>query len=48
MFGSDWPMATLATTYDRWIETVQELFSSATEADHIKLFRTNAERIYRV
>jgi len=48
MFGSDWPMATLATTYERWIETVQELFSFATEADQIKLFQTNAERIYRV
>ena len=48
MFGSDWPMATLATTYERWIETVQELFPSATEADQIKLFQTNAERIYRV
>jgi L-fuconolactonase len=48
MFGSDWPMATLATTYELWIETVQELFSFATEADQIKLFQTNAERIYRV
>jgi L-fuconolactonase len=48
MFGSDWPMATLATTYERWIETVQELFSFATEADRVKLFQTNAERIYRV
>jgi L-fuconolactonase len=48
MFGSDWPMATLATTYERWIETVQELFSFAPEADQIKLFQTNAEKIYRV
>ena len=48
MFGSDWPMATLATTYERWIETVQELFPFATEAEQIKLFQTNAERIYRV
>jgi len=48
MFGSDWPMATLATTYERWIETVQALFPFATEADQIKLFQANAERIYRV
>jgi len=25
LFGSDWPMATLATTYGRWVETVREL-----------------------
>ena len=48
LIGSDWPMATLATGYQRWIETVQHLFSSATEADQIQLFQTNAERIYRV
>ena len=24
LFGSDWPAATLATSYERWIETVQE------------------------
>jgi L-fuconolactonase len=48
LFGGDWPMATLATTYDRWLETVQELFSFASEADLTKLFQTNAERIYRV
>jgi L-fuconolactonase len=48
LFGSDWPMATLATTYEQWIKTVQELFPFATEADRIKLFQANAERIYRV
>ena len=48
LIGSDWPMATLATSYQRWIETVQQLFSSAAEADQFQLFQTNAERIYRV
>ena len=48
LFGSDWPMATLATGYQRWIETVQQLFSFATESERIQLFQTNAERIYRV
>ena len=48
LFGGDWPVATLATSYQRWLETVQDYFSFATEIDRIKLFQTNAERIYRV
>ena len=48
LFGSDWPMATLATNYSQWVETVQGLFSSATETDLTQLFQTNSERIYRV
>jgi L-fuconolactonase len=48
LFGGDWPVATLATCYERWIETVQEMVSSASNADRVKLFQTNAERIYRV
>jgi L-fuconolactonase len=48
LFGGDWPVATLATGYERWLSNVQEFFSFANEADQIKLFQTNAERIYRV
>ncbi len=48
LFGGDWPVATLATSYERWLETVRTFFSSASEADQIKLFQTNAERIYHV
>jgi L-fuconolactonase len=48
MFGSDWPVATLATSYDRWIETVIELVPNANDRELAQLFQTNAERIYRV
>jgi L-fuconolactonase len=48
LFGSDWPVATLATSYQRWVEVVRDFFSFTNEADRTKLFRTNAERIYRV
>ena len=48
LFGGDWPVATLATNYGRWVETVQDMVSSASDADRLKLFQTNAERIYRV
>jgi L-fuconolactonase len=48
LFGGDWPVATLATSYERWVETVGNLLSSATDIERTKLFQTNAERIYRV
>jgi len=48
LFGSDWPVATLACGYDRWIETVRELISCTNDQELVQLFQTNAERIYRV
>ncbi len=48
LFGGDWPVATLATSYERWLETVKGFFPSASETDLRKIFQTNAERIYRV
>ena len=48
LFGGDWPVATLATSYERWVQTIQDFLSFARDVDQIKLFRTNAERIYRV
>lgn len=48
LFGGDWPVSTLATSYQRWLETSFQLTAHASEADRQKLFQTNAERIYRV
>jgi L-fuconolactonase len=48
VFGSDWPVSTLATSYERWIETVLGMIPSANEREQAQLFQTNAERIYRV
>jgi L-fuconolactonase len=48
LFGSDWPVVTLAADYDRWLDVVRGAISFASEADRTKLFQTNAERIYRV
>jgi L-fuconolactonase len=48
LFGSDWPMATLATNYSQWMETVEVLFQFTTENERNKLFQANAERVYRV
>ncbi|HEV2331186.1 MAG TPA: amidohydrolase family protein [Verrucomicrobiae bacterium] len=48
LFGGDWPVTTLATNCGRWIQTVQDFLSFAKPLDQIKLFQTNAERIYHV
>ena len=48
LFGSDWPVATLATPFELWHETVLKLLPSVSEADLRKLFQTNSERIYHV
>ncbi len=48
IFAGDWPVCTLATEYQRWVETVVELTSSLSMEDSAKLFRSNAERMYRI
>jgi L-fuconolactonase len=48
IFAGDWPVCTLATEYQRWVSTVAELISYLPTEDAVKLFRSNAERIYRI
>ena len=48
MFGSDWPVCTLAARYKQWVEALSELTADAGEANRGKLFRENAERVYRL
>ncbi len=48
MFGSDWPVMTLATDYQRWIRLVLGLIPFRNEQEKIQIFQTNAKRIYRV
>jgi L-fuconolactonase len=48
LFGSDWPVLTLATSHEHWVETVRAFLFSSKAIAQIKLFQTNAERIYRV
>ena len=48
MFGSDWPVMTLAANYDRWLDCVGGFVANTPEAEWRKFFQTNAERIYRV
>lgn len=48
LFGSDWPVASLATPYARWLETVRHEAALAGPTTLRKLFSENAARIYRV
>ncbi|WP_222121966.1 amidohydrolase family protein [Curtobacterium pusillum] len=46
MFGSDWPVSTLATDYVDVLRTTQEALSGLTPAERDAVFRGTAERVY--
>ncbi|HET9920619.1 MAG TPA: amidohydrolase family protein [Ktedonobacteraceae bacterium] len=48
LFGSDWPVALLASSYRRWYETLQALTAHWPRAARRKLWAENARRIYRM
>lgn len=48
MFGSDWPVCTLATSYQRWLETTQQFVSHLSIDDQQRIFYSNAKRFYRL
>ena len=45
LFGSDWPVAGLTTTYEQWLETVSGLLG---EGERMRVLATTAERVYRL
>ncbi len=48
VFGGDWPVAFQASTYRRWVETLDSLTGSLSPAAKRKLFAENARRFYRL
>ena len=48
MFGSDWPVSELATSYQRWVEVVDAVVGGASIAERRKLFHNNAVAFYRL
>lgn len=46
MFGSDWPVVTLASEYGRWWETVQTLLANLTAAQRSAILGGTAARFY--
>ncbi len=48
MFGSDWPVCTLAASFKQWVETLSLLTRDAGAENQRKLFYENALRVYRL
>jgi L-fuconolactonase len=48
VFGGDWPVAFQASTYPRWVETLDRLTSSLDDAAKHKLWADNARKFYRL
>jgi L-fuconolactonase len=48
MFGGDWPVSTQATTYPRWVATVDEALHGCTADEVRKVYVTTAEAFYHV
>ena len=48
MFGGDWPVSTLATSYSEWYDVVAEALADYTPADHALVFGEVAARVYRL
>lgn len=47
-FGGDWPVALLATSYRRWVDTLDALTAHLSDAARRKLWAENARRFYRL
>ena len=48
MFGSDWFVAKLASTIERWVETVDWAVAGCSDAELRKLYVENAQAFYRL
>ena len=48
MFGSDWPVCTLAAEYQQWVEALLWAIQDATDGDKQKLFHDNAKQFYKI
>jgi L-fuconolactonase len=48
IYGSDWPVSTLASDYLLWVRTLQEAVSESTPEELKKLFHDNAIKFYRL
>lgn len=46
MWGSDWPVCLLASSYDRWVETAEALTAGCSEAERAAIFGGTAATFY--
>jgi L-fuconolactonase len=48
MFGSDWPVCRVATTYVDWVRTIDRFAETLSAAERQALFHDTAARAYRL
>jgi L-fucono-1,5-lactonase len=48
MFGSDHPVCLLAASYDRVLDSFQDILRDLPESDHARIFASNATSFYRL
>jgi L-fuconolactonase len=46
LFGSDWPVSLLASSYQRWVDTVTEWVAPLTESERNAIWGGTASRVY--
>ncbi len=48
MFGSDWPVCLVATSYERWLNFLKTYFSNFTETERTNFFYNNCQTFYQI
>ncbi len=48
MFGSDWPVCLVASSYSRWLDLVRKAISKLDPSDQDMILCSNAQRIYNI
>jgi L-fuconolactonase len=48
LFGSDWPVCTVAASYSRWVAAVRELIGELSEHEQDRILGRNAETVYNL
>lgn len=48
MFGSDWPVCLVASSYERWMGVLSDYFKNFSERDQASFFGENAIRFYQL
>ena len=48
VFGGDWPVCTLASTYGQWFDTLSDVVSRYSDDEKRQLFYDNAVDFYRL
>jgi len=48
MFGSDWPVSLVASTYSKWLNTVQNYFNTFNLNEQEAFFANNAIKFYKI